>query len=170
MHMAVSGSAKICLGALLTAAAFMLQVSCVFFPVLGSFLSAACTMFIAVAAALLRRDAIIVYLSVGLLMIAINPRYAAEFLMTTGFVGLTLGMFMEKSRIFALCLSGVGMFAGLCFLTYLLGSAALGGLFTDLPISASLPVFAIFSAAYSGLWYYLLRKLLMKWIHKYWYQ
>lgn len=168
--MSVSGSAKICTGALMTSAVFLLQASCVFFPVLGALLSAACTVFIAAAAVLMKRHAIMVYLGAGLLILAISPRYAADFLMTTGFVGLALGLCMEKNHVLSLLISSIGMFSGLCCLTYLLGSAAFGGLFTDIPVAASLPVYAVFSAVYSVIWFYILKKWLRKTIYKYRYQ
>ncbi len=170
ISLAISGSAKICLGGLLTSSVFIMQTFCVFFPVLGTLFSAACTILVAVAAVLLKRHAVLVYLSAGILILAISPRSALEFLMTTGFAGLALGLWIEKIHVLSLLISSIGMFTGLCFLTYLLGTATLGGLFAGLPVVTCLPLYAVFSAAYSVLWFYVLKKWLRKAIHKYCYQ
>lgn len=155
------------MGALMISAVFVLQVSCCLFPLLGPILSAGGTLFVAVAGVLLQRRAVIVYLGAGLLMLAVSPRYALEFLATTGFVGLALGLRMEKNPVLSLLISGFGMFAGLCVLPYLIGAAAFGGLFTALTFAACLPVFAIFSATYPALCFIILRRLMRKPIFKY---
>ena len=160
--MAASDSAKTCFGALLTSAVFMLQASCVFFPVLGTLFGGACVVFVAVSAVLLKRRAVLVYLSVGFLMLAVSPRYALEFLMTTGPAGLTLGLLMDKGSVLSVLVSGLGMFAGLCGLTYLLGTAAFGSLGAGLSMTAAWPVYAIFSAVYPVVGLYILKRFIKK--------
>jgi hypothetical protein len=141
-------------------ASFMLQISCVLLPVLGTLFSAACMLFTAAAGILLRRRAILVYLGAGFLTLAVSPRYALEFLLTTGFAGLTLGLHTAHKNAHPLLISGLGMFCGLCSLTYLLGTTTFGGVFAGLPLIASLPVFAVFSAAYPALCRYVLRHVM----------
>lgn len=167
--MAATGSAKICVGAMMMSAVFILQASGLFLPVLGPLFGAACTVCVAAAAAQLKRRAILVYLGAGLLLLAVSPRSAMEFLSTTGFVGLSLGLLTEKNPVISLVVSGLGMLAGLYGMTYLLGTAALGGLFADLPVTATLPVFAVFSAVYPALGLYVLKRFLMQrlCIHQY---
>jgi hypothetical protein len=140
----------------------MLQLSGILFPVVGPLLSAACTLVIAAAAFFLKRTAVPVYLGAGLLTLIISPRYALEFLMITGFVGLMLGLLTEKKPILSLFISGLGMFLGLCGLSFLLGTAALGALPAGIPFTSCLPVFAVFSAAYPAIWRVILKRIMKK--------
>lgn len=160
--MALSCSAKMCFGALMTSAVFLLQSFCFFFPATGTLFSTACTTVVAAAAVILKRYAVIVYFSAGLLILALSPRYAVEYLMTTGFVGLSLGLWMETKGVFSLLISSIGMFIGLGCMTYLFGTAALGRLFTRLPIDVCLPVYAVFALAYSILWFYISKRYIKK--------
>ncbi|NLA87476.1 MAG: hypothetical protein GX847_09430 [Clostridiales bacterium] len=146
--MTLSHSAKICLGAVFTSTVFMLQASSVFLPVLGPLLGAACIVFVAVSAVLLKSRAVLVYLGAGFLTLTVSPRYAFEFLLTTGFAGLTLGLLQSRKPALALLVSFSGMLAGLWGLSSLLGTAAFGGLLAGLPICACLPVFTVFAAVY----------------------
>lgn len=169
--MALYRASIICYGALMVAAVFVLQAACLFFPVFGPLLSAAGTVFVAASAVLLKRHAVIVYLSAGLLILAISPRYAADFLFTTGLVGLSLGLCVNKSPVFSLLVSSLGMFSGLCCLTFLLGTATLvtaahSGFTADLPIAACLPVYAVLSIGYSIVSSCVLQKVIKKSILK----
>ncbi len=163
----LSFSAKLCIGAFLTSAAFMLQLSCVLFPVLGVCLGAACTPVVAAAGFILKRRALLVYIGAGVLLLMISPRYALEFLLTTGFVGLTLGLLPDRNPVLPLLVSGLGMFAGLCGLIYLFGTAAFGGLPAGVPFTACLPVFAVFSAAYPAIRLVILKRVLKKRVQKF---
>ncbi len=165
--MTLSHSAKICLGAVFTSAVFMLQVAGVFLPVLGPLLGTACIVFVAVSAVLLKSRAVLVYLGAGFLTLAVSPRYAFEFLLTTGFVGLTLGIMIRKNTVVPLLVSCLGMFAGLYVLTYMLGEASFGGVFSGLPAYGCLPVFAAFSAAYPVVNLVILKRLLNMRVFRY---
>jgi hypothetical protein len=114
------------------------------------------------AAVILKRHAVLVYFGTGVLILAVSPRYAAEFVMITGFVGLTLGLLINKSPALSLLVSGIGMFFGLCCMTYLLSAAAFGSLLANLPSFACLPVFAAFSAAYPAIMRFILKRVIKK--------
>jgi hypothetical protein len=161
----LTGLRRTCCGALLTSAVFMLLLSGAFFPVLDPLLSAAGTLFIGAAGILLRRGAALVYLGAALLTLFVSPRSALEFLLTTGFAGLALGLSAGKNQLFGLAVSSLGMFSGLVLLTCLFGSVtAAAGLAADLPVSACLPVYAVCAPAYCLLWRFVLgrcRKLPM---------
>lgn len=157
--MALTDCGKICAGALFTSLILILEISCIFLPVLGLLLSASGTLIVAAAAVYLKHHVVFVYIGAGLLLMAFGPQHAVEFLMITGFVGLILGLWPAKSSAAGLLISGLGMFTGLCTLTYLLGNAAVGSVFCQLPAQASLPVFAAFSAVYPAVWRWILKRL-----------
>ncbi|UOO38278.1 hypothetical protein IZU99_03205 [Oscillospiraceae bacterium CM] len=152
-------SFKLCVGAYFAATMCVLYAFGLFIPAFGTISCTVGTFLMALAGILLGKKALNVYVTAGAMLCVISPRYAAEFLMTTGFVGLILGIDANKRRAFFLATAG--MLFGLLAMTYLIGSATFG-LALELPVYSCIPIYTVFSASYSALWLVIIPRLKTK--------
>ncbi|MEL4105386.1 hypothetical protein AAFA46_00910 [Oscillospiraceae bacterium WX1] len=155
----MSLSFKICVGAYFAAMTYVLYAFGLFIPAFGTISCTVGTFLMALAGILFGKKALNVYVTAGAMLCVISPQYAAEFLMTTGFVGLILGIDANKTRAFFLATAG--MLFGLLAMTYLIGSATFGPAL-ELPVYTCIPIYTVFSAFYSALWLAVIPRLKTK--------
>jgi hypothetical protein len=130
-----------------------------FLPGLGTLLSSAVTPLVACSVLLLKKRGVFVYICAAVMLLFVSPGIAVEFLLTTGLSGLTLGLSFRRKPVFTFLISSVALLAGVFCLTYTAGSAALDGMFGQLPLVFSIPLFAGFAMLYTCAWRFILKRL-----------
>lgn len=86
------------LGALLLAAAVMLQASAMYMAVVGVSVSGLSTLPVALAAYYNRISGLLAYLGAGMLLIFLNPPQGIIFMFSSGLLGLSLGILLRCRR------------------------------------------------------------------------
>lgn len=140
--------------ALLIATAVLLQVAAGYFPGFGHVLSIFGTVPVLLAGLYGMVPGFAVYTVAGVLILAIQPREAPVFLLTTGLLGLALGFtcgrrFTPAGRIFY---PAAVLAVGITMLTYGAGMPAFGRLTSCTQPGLNILFFALFSVVYSFLW------------------
>lgn len=147
------------------ALAVMFQASPAFMPGIGLLLSPFSTLPVALSAFLSPCSGLISLLASIFILLFISPQEAIIFILTTGPLGLVLGICYRKGVFISILAAAGTIFTGICLLIYAAGVAAFGGL---TPGNVSLPAFCIFilfSLCYSYIWTLMLKffvKLLKK--------
>lgn len=150
----------ISIGGIFTALAVLFQSSPVFLPGIGLILSPFATLPIALAALVSAYSGILAFLVSGFILLLINPQEAVIFLLTTGPLGLTLGLSYTKGIIPSIGIPGGILFVGIIIMTHIAGISVFGSMvLKSSPIIDAL-VFILFSVIYSGIWLLILRFIL----------
>jgi hypothetical protein len=155
------GKAKIvCFGGILTALSVMFQIAPVVLPGVGLALSPLSTAPAAIAAFLSPAAGIIAYLSAGLLLLLLDTQEALIFLLSTGALGLVLGLLLHNNFFVRTLASGFTLFCGINILFYGFGINLFGP--ATAYVSGFIEAFFIlFSVLYAAAWSVIL-KLLFK--------
>lgn len=153
-------SKTICLGGILSAIAIFTQSAPVFLPQIGLFLSPLSTLPMAIAAKLLRRYGILSYLCAAFILFFISSQESMIFLVTTGLLGVVLGLLIHKRMSIVILISGVFLFFGICILIFIIGIPAFGDFLIDKSLLIRLSIYGVFSFFYTSLWSIAFRKTL----------
>lgn len=156
--MDINNSAKtVSLGGILTAFAVLFQAAPVFLPGMGLILSPLATLPIALATIRSSHLGIIAFLSSAFILLLINPQEAIIFIMTTGLLGLSLGINHNKKIISSILVSATILLVGIILLKYIAGLAVFGGLTPNAPYIIEVSIFGLFTLFYSGIWVFIIK-------------
>lgn len=144
-------------GGICTTLSVLLQLAPLYFPGLGLMLSPLGSLPVIFAALYSVTCGSFTYLCTGLIILVISPHESVIFLLTTGILGLALGINYNKNFITAVIISGLTLFSGINILTYFIGIAAFGDALTGIPLYIEEIIIFIFSLIYSTLWMVLLK-------------
>ncbi len=151
-----SHAVQICICAVLTVFAVLFQSAPVFLPMAGMLLSPLATFPIALAAHESKSLGAASYFAAGAILLFIFPEEALIFFLTTGIIGLSLGIY-NRSFLKAIAATTGILFGGMNLLTYLAGISLFGDLTRNLPFWDSFAPYLLFSLGYAAAWVLLLR-------------
>ncbi len=156
--MSINKSAQtVSVGGILTALAILFQSAPIFLPVMGLILSPLSTLPITLATMRSRYLGMMVYLSSTLILLLLNPQEAIIFMMTTGLLGLSLGISYNKKIVPSMAISTVTLFIGINLLKNAMGLAVFGGMTPEAAFIIEAAIFALFAFAYSVVWLFLIK-------------
>ncbi len=156
--MSINKSAQtVSIGGILTALAILFQSAPIFLPGMGLILSPLATLPVALATIRSSYLGIMVFLSSALVLILVNPQEAAIFIMTTGLLGLSLGISLNKRIVPSIAVCTIVLFIGIYLLKNAAGLAVFGSLTSDAPFLIEAALFALFALVYSVIWVFLVR-------------
>jgi len=150
------------MGGIFTTLTVMFQATPVLLPSIGLLFSPLSTLPVALSAMYSVFSGTLTLLSGTVILLFISPQEAVIFLLTTGPLGLALGIQLNKgtSTIQTLIVSATTLFLGINVLTHVVGIAAFGGLTHSFSIYLTAMVFILFSLGYTSIWMFLLKHLL----------
>ncbi len=156
--MSINKSAQtVSIGGILTSLAILFQSAPIFLPGMGLILSPLATLPIALATIRSSYLGAMVYLSSALVLILVSPQEAAIFMMTTGLLGLSLGISHNKRIVPSIASCTIVLFIGINLLKNVIGLAVFGGLTPEAPFLVEAAVFLLFALVYSLVWVFLVR-------------
>lgn len=143
----------VCVGGMLTALTVLFQAAPVFLPAIGLVLSPFSTLPIVIAAASNILLGVSVLFSSAIILTLVSVQEALILLFTTGLLGIVMGaLITRKCLLFSIFFSGLSLFLGLIFLTYIVGVPAFVELANSLSTLITLFAFFIFSLVYASIW------------------
>lgn len=151
-----SHAVQICICAVLTVFAVLFQSAPVFLPMAGMLLSPLATIPIALAAHGSISLGAASYFTAGAILLFIYPEEALIFFLTTGIIGLSLGIY-HRSYFKAIAATTGVLFAGMNLLTYLADISIFGDLTREISFWDSFAPYLLFSLCYAAAWLLLLK-------------
>ena len=142
----------ISIGGIFSAFAILLHSSPVFLPGIGIILSPFASLPIALSAAVSPYLGIITLLTSASILLLISPQEAVIFLLTTGPLGLVLGLNYRKGKMISLAVTGGILFIGINILTSIVGIEAFGDITPHYSLMITESIFILFSFIYSYIW------------------
>ena len=131
----------------------------VFLPGVGLFLSPFATLPIALAAIISVYLGITSLFASAFVLLLISPQEAIILLITTGPLGLALGINYSKGLVQALTVSTCTLFLGINLLTFVIGIPAFGNMTSNFSMFTAVFVYLVFSLVYSGIWVLVLKSI-----------
>lgn len=138
---------------LLTTITVFLQTAPIYLPGLGMLLSLFSTLPVAIAAIISISFGINVYIASTLLLLMINLEEAIIFTLTTGIIGLLIGIFIFRfNLVLSIIISSVSLTIGMVILTYIIAIPGFKLLFENTKLYIVIIIYILFSLIYNSIW------------------